>query len=120
MKRSLDLEKWVGVLALAAAAGAALAWVFVPAYGGGATVAEENGAGSTYPLLVLPVLFAALPLLAPGWRHQATVTSAWLLLAFCMVSGFTIGYFYWPSFVLMVIAGYAGAHARRARARSAA
>jgi hypothetical protein len=65
--------------------------------------------------LALPVLFSALPLLASGWRHQATVTAAWLLLAFCLLTGFTIGLFYWPSFVLMVIAAYAGARARRTR-----
>jgi drug/metabolite transporter (DMT)-like permease len=108
MKASPDLEKRIVVVALIAALAAAVAWLFVPAYNHGDTVAQGNGA-HVYPLLMLPVVFAALPLFAPDWRHRATVISAWLLLAFCMVSGFTIGYFYWPSFCLMVIATYAGA-----------
>ena len=108
-------EKWIATAALIAAVAASVAWVFVPAYNHGETVAEENGYGSIYPLLALPIVFASLPLFAPGWRHRATVIAAWLLLAFCLVSGFTIGLFYWPSFVLMVIAAYAGAWARRAQ-----
>ena len=116
MKNPPDLEKWIGVAAFLAVVIASVAWVFVPAYNGGATVAEENGSGSTYPLLVLPVLLAVIPLLAPGWRHGATVLAAWLLLGWCLLTGFTLGLLYWPSFMLMVLAAYAGAYARR-RAR---
>jgi EamA domain-containing membrane protein RarD len=105
-------EKWIAAVALFAALAASVAWGIIPAYNDGITVVEENG-DHVYVFLVLPVLFAALPLLASGWRHQATVISAWLLLAFCVVTGFTIGFFYWPSFVLMVAAAYAGARERR-------
>ena len=113
MKGSADLEKWIGVAAFLAAVAASVAWVFVPAYNAGATVADENGASGTYPLLILPVVLAGIPLLAASWRHGATVLSAWLLLGWCLLTGFTIGLFYWPSFMLMVLAAYAGAHARR-------
>jgi hypothetical protein len=108
-------EKWIGVTAFIAAVAASVAWIFVPAYNDGATVADENGASSTYPLLVIPALLAVIPLVTPGWRHGATVLSAWLLLGWCLLTGFTLGLFYWPSFVLMVLAAYAGAWARRAQ-----
>jgi hypothetical protein len=113
MKASTDLEKWIGAAAFLVAVAASVAWIFVPAYNGGATVADVNGANSTYPLLVVPVLLAVIPLLAPGWRHGATVLSAWLLLGWCLLTGFSIGVFYWPSFMLMVLAAYAGAYGRR-------
>ena len=118
MRGSPDLEKWIGVAALIITVAASVAWIFVPAYNGGATVADENGSGSTYPLLVLPVLLAAIPLLAPGWRHGATVLSAWLLLGWCLVTGFTLGLLYWPAFCFMVLAAYAGARARRSSLRA--
>jgi hypothetical protein len=105
MKSSLDSEKWIGLLALGASVGASITWLF-------------HTTDSIYPWLALPVLCAALPLLAVGWRHRATVISAWLLLAYCTVTGFSIGILYWPSFMLMVAAAYAGAHARRTSVRS--
>lgn len=104
LNRSLDLEKWIGIAALGASCAASITWLF-------------HVTDSMYPWLALPVLFAVLPLLASGWRHQATVVSAWLLLVYCTITGFSIGVLYWPSFMLMVAAAYAGAHASRVAAR---
>jgi hypothetical protein len=102
------MEWWLSATAALTTVAASVAWLFVPAYGHGVTVADENGNG-IYALLLAPVVIAALPMLAGSRRHRATVISAWLLTASCLVSGFTIGYFYWPSALLLILAAYSGA-----------
>jgi hypothetical protein len=114
MKDESALEKWIGAAAFLAVLAASVAWLVVPG-GDAATLPDEIGS-SAYAWLALPVLFAGLPMVAPSSRHPATVISAWLLLAYCTVTGWSIGILYWPAFCLMVAAAYVGAHARRAAA----
>jgi hypothetical protein len=118
MSSRLELEKWLGIAAWLAALIASVAWVFVPAYGDGVTVAEENGS-YVYGLLLIPPAVATLPLLAQASKHAATVISAWVLTLFCFITGFTIGYFYWPSALLMLLAAYVGARTNRRRKQAA-
>jgi cytochrome bd-type quinol oxidase subunit 2 len=113
VRHSSALERWLAGAALFVALSASLAWLLVPGTDA-ATLPDEIGS-SAYAWLALPLLIASLPILARRQQHRATVIAAWLMLAYCTITGFSIGILYWPSFVLMVLAAYAGARARRAQ-----
>ncbi len=77
-------------------------FVVVPVYSNGATLLEVNGMRAVPPL-VFPVVLALLPTLI---RKQGVRLIAGVLLAgFALVAGFTIGLFYIPAAVAMLIAG---------------
>lgn len=72
-----------------------------------ATLFDVNGWNAIVPLLI-PVLIAGLPLLAPS-RRPAVLgrsMSAFILLAFVVLGAMTVGLFYLPSALLMTIAAF--------------
>ncbi|MGH2374892.1 MAG: hypothetical protein ACRDIC_15695 [bacterium] len=124
------------ILATLLAGGASLLLVWLPLYatatnsysigpdGGGvstssvgrATLLDVNGAGALVGL-VLPLALAVASLLVPGtrWVRVATGLSAAALVGFVVLSGFSIGLFYVPSAIAMVVAA-----GQQTRARAAA
>ncbi len=88
---------------LVLAVATSLAWLVVPAYNTGATLIEVNGAWAILPLLI-PVLLALPPVIRP--RRSAAIGSASLLGAFVLVSGASIGLFYVPALVAMIVAAW--------------
>ena len=108
---------WVAV-ALGAVAAAVLS--LLPVYGSRRSVMDSSGTRvteelrgetllavngiDTLPLLLAPVLLAALPLFR-GSAHQRRVRAgmmAVLLLGFTLLAGFSIGLFYVPSALAML------------------
>jgi hypothetical protein len=92
------------ILAVAASVG----WLIIPAYTiegthgtTHATLIEVNGGGAV-AALAFPVLVALTPLLVP--RRSLRIGAAAVLGAFTFVSGFSIGLFYFPSAVAMLVA----------------
>ncbi len=78
-----------------------LALVVVPLYSDGLTLAQRSGPGS-YAIIAVPVVIAALPLL---WRHTKAITVAiFLLLAFIILTGFSIGAAYLPAWIVTLLA----------------
>lgn len=73
------------------------------------TLADVNGP-RVYFILLIPVIFAVLPLLTPARRMRSAVSmlSALLLVAFVLVTGFSIGLLYTPSAGFAVVAAVAG------------
>ena len=69
------------------------------------TLLETNGAGVAL-LLAVPVAIAAFPLVLRGHRgwRGAVWASAGLLCMFFLLTGFSIGAFYWPSVVALGVA----------------
>lgn len=72
---------------------------------GRATLLDVNGPGALWGLLIPPAL-AVVPLLVPGAQRlrAATSVSAAALVVLVVLSGFSIGVFYIPSAVAMVVA----------------
>lgn len=70
-----------------------------------ASLLEEQGRG-VLPALAAPVLVASLPVLLRGVRgvRVLRVVAAVLLLMFAVVTGFSIGLYYFPSAVTMIAA----------------
>lgn len=72
-----------------------------------ATLAAVNGPW-VIALLVAVALLAGLPLLAafrfPHAQRAATWTAALLMLAFSVITGFSVGPWFWPSTVLLLSA----------------
>lgn len=70
-----------------------------------ATLLDVNGAGALVGLLV-PLVLAAAPLLVPSAQplRMATRLSAAALVVFVVLAGFSIGLFYIPSAIAMVLA----------------
>jgi hypothetical protein len=69
-------------------------------------VAAYSPGMDSYPFLAMPPIFGALPLyVRPGWprRLVAPLASA-LLLGFCVIGGFSVGLFYVPSLLLLLVA----------------
>ena len=89
--------------AFAAALGASLLLLVVPVYGtdppGGATLVHENGTG-VIAVLAVPVAIAGAALVAP--RGRAIL--AGLAGAFVLATGFTVGVFYAPTAILLILA----------------
>ncbi len=63
--------------------------------------------------LAIPVLIALLPLLIP--KFSARLIAGVILLVFAVISGFSMGLFYFPSAILMVMAGLLSAPLRKKR-----
>ncbi len=66
-----------------------------------ATALEVNGPSVILPVL-LPVLLALLPLVFPKQAFRIIVTL--VMFAFSLISGFTIGLFYVPAAIAMLLA----------------
>jgi hypothetical protein len=90
--------------AFAAALGASLLLLFLPVYdsdpGGGATLVQENGAW-VIAVLAVPVAIAGAALVLP---RRARAIVAGLAGAFVVATGFTVGVFYAPTAILLIIA----------------
>lgn len=69
------------------------------------TLLEAEGWSALVPVLI-PVILSAAPLLLDGTRYAAParLLAAALLLGFIVVAGFSIGLFYLPSAVAMLLA----------------
>jgi hypothetical protein len=109
--------------AILAAVAAALYLAIVPMYGGyvsvtdtsgmsvapaplpRSTLAAVNGPG-VYLVLILPIALASFPLIThePLARSLATWSSAVLLTGFCMISAWTVGGFYTPAALTLLLA----------------
>ena len=79
--------------------------LILPVYsgsGGNATLLQVNGSRVFIPLAI-PVVVSLLPILSR--RRGVCVGAAIVLCAFCVVGGFSIGLFYVPSAVAMIVAG---------------
>ena len=113
------------LLAALLAAGASLLLLWLPVYAsesavysmepsgtessvsvrGRATLLEVNGPDA-WPPLAIPVAIAVVPLLVPGAsrRRVAAHVCAGTLVLFVILGGFSIGAFYAPSAIAMVLA----------------
>jgi hypothetical protein len=99
----------LAVASCGAAAAASFALLVLPVYGTsdsdgvehGATLIAVNGAWVLI-WLVLPVAVAALPLVVR--RRVALRTAAVLVLGFALIAGFSIGGFYLPAGLLLMLA----------------
>jgi hypothetical protein len=94
---------WMSV-ALAVAAMLVLSfWGF---YTNGNTVVEENGNGVLI-ILSLPVVVAVMGLLAASWRTTPGGFALWVLAIglsfFCLVTIFSVGMFYAPSALALLL-----------------
>jgi hypothetical protein len=119
-RRGMTAAGWVALAAVALAVVAGLGLAFHPVYqsesqtvsssgavtssSDGATLLEENGPWVAL-LLCVPVVLAALGL---GGAIRGRKTLAWVsagvLLAFCVVGGFSIGLFYLPAGLSLLVA----------------
>jgi hypothetical protein len=83
------------------AGGAATSWEAA----GRAGIVAVNGADVLLPLL-MPVLLAALPLLArsAGWRRGLSAAAALILGAFALLGAASVGLFYAPAAVALGLA----------------
>ncbi len=84
-----------------------------------ATIVEVNGWG-VLPILFLPVFLTGLALLSFLRTHAGQTRRklfAWvlavLLLVFCILGSFSIGLFYFPSALALVLAAIVGSGTRR-------
>jgi hypothetical protein len=66
-----------------------------------ATLLQMNGPWVIFPVM-FPVLVAALPVV--GRRHWLRIAAAIVIGAFAFISGMSIGLFYFPAAVLMLLA----------------
>ena len=89
-------------LALASSALLLVAPVYSSGSGGNATLLQVNGPRILIPLAI-PLVVSLLPMLSR--RRGVCIGAAIVLSAFCIVSGFSIGLFYAPSAVTMIVAG---------------
>ena len=127
-QRWQPLERGVNWLATVLAAIAAGYVLVVPFYSTVTVTSSTTGPGSqvteygsetllsvngprVLPVVLLPVVLAAIPLLR-GTPHQRRVRSAVvavLLVGFTILGGFTIGLFYVPSALAMLVLAIIGA-----------
>jgi hypothetical protein len=103
MTRSERQELYLVLAAILTAMMAAIAWL---------SISDTTGA---IPWIVAPVAIAGTPLLFPPIRHPLTAAAAIAMLLFCTYTGFSIGAFYWPSAVLLLIGARLNAGSRRER-----
>ena len=92
---------------LACACSAAL--LVIPWYASGETVLEVSGQIVLIPLAI-PVLAALLPILFP--RRAVRIGATAVLAGFALLGSFSIGLFFAPSAVLMMVASRADRQAR--------
>jgi hypothetical protein len=105
----------LAVAAFAAATAGSVLLLFLPVYTEstnngaerGATLIDTQGAGVA-ALLAVPVAVTLIPLLvAERHRRNALRVVAALVLGFALITGFTIGDFYLPAGILLVLAARA-------------
>jgi hypothetical protein len=93
-----------------------LAFLFMPAYGGsggGETLIDHEGAWVA-AIMGIPIAIAAAPLIVPARSRRLTLlVASGLAVAFVLATGFTIGLFYAPTAVLLMVAA-SGARRRTA------
>ena len=75
-----------------------------------ATLLSVNGPRAVLGLAV-PVLIALVPILIP--KFSARIIAGLILIAFAVISGFSIGLFYFPSAIMMLMASLVSAPVRR-------
>jgi hypothetical protein len=104
------MGRWIGAASLVLAIGAAifvLVWPMYASFGMDgsvtrrATLLEVNGSWAVVPVL-FPVALASMSLLFR--RQAARVVAAVLMGAFALLGGMTIGFFYLPAAIAMVLA----------------
>ena len=127
----MTVAGWVALVAVALAVVAGLGLAFYPVYQGesqtvsssgvvtsssdGATLIDENGPWVALVLCV-PVVLVALGLWgAIRGRKTLAWVSAGVLLAFCVLGGFSIGLFYLPAGLLLLLAAGLTARGRARR-----
>jgi hypothetical protein len=76
---------------------------------GHATLLEINGAGALFTLAI-PALIALIPVFVPIWWVR--IVAGLVLAAFVVVGSPSIGMFYFPSAVTMLLAGLLSAPVR--------
>ena len=89
-----------------------------------ATLIEVNGLGVVLPLLLTPVVLTGLSLLAAllrnvGLARRKVLLSvlAALLLGFCAVSVFSVGLFYLPAAIALIVSAVTGSRRTLVRKR---
>jgi hypothetical protein len=104
------------LLSLGLAIAAAVFLLMYPVYSGlnnnrpsHATLLEVNGQWAIVPVLA-PVVVALVPVMFP--HRVIRLIAAAVLGGFALISGFTIGIFYWPAVVAMVVAAGMGRSGR--------
>jgi hypothetical protein len=117
-------ELWAAVAALVLAAVPSLLLAFLPVYSsesatatsggavstssGRATLLDVNGPGVLVVLLV-PVALATLGLIGSARRRRVLIwVAGGLLLGFALVSGLSIGLFYLPAAVALLLSAWPG------------
>jgi hypothetical protein len=81
-------------------------WVLTaPVYGSGQTLLDENPEASVRVAIAMPLLVASIVwlLLLMRARIPALIV-AWLLVAFAVITGFSIGMFVLPAALMLVVA----------------
>ena len=89
-----------------------------------ATLIEVNGLGVVLPLLLTPVVLTGLGLLAAlltdvglARRKVLLWVLAALLLGFCAVSVFSVGFFYLPAAIALIVSAVTGSRRTLVRKR---
>jgi hypothetical protein len=79
-----------------------------------ATLPDVNGP-RVLVALAIPVLITLVPMLVP--KYGVRIIAGLILVAFAVVSGFSIGLFYFPSAIMMLMAGLLSSPVRNGRLR---
>ena len=103
---------WLATSAVMCAAAFTVWALFAPGYSSGETILEANPEFSVRvaiaaPLLLTSTVWVLLHVACrfdATWARRAASTIAWLLVAFALVTGFSIGLFVVPGAVVLVIA----------------
>ncbi|HMF99845.1 MAG TPA: hypothetical protein VK560_01225 [Gemmatimonadaceae bacterium] len=77
-----------------------------PQFEGHATGLEVNGPRVAF-VLVIPIILALLPLAVRKHQRASFIIAGALSLAFCVVGAMSVGMFYLPSALLLLLAGAA-------------
>jgi len=75
-----------------------------PQFEGHATGLEVNGPHVAF-VLVIPIILALLPLAVRKHQRASFIVAGVLSLAFCVVGAMSVGMFYLPSALLLLLAG---------------
>ena len=78
--------------------------VMSPQFKGHASGLEVNGPHIAF-VLVIPIILALLPLAVRKHQRLSFIVAGVLLLAFCIVGAMSVGMFYLPSALLLLLAG---------------
>jgi len=121
----MRIQRVAPIIAAIWAAGVGLFFLLGPVYGtstseysvtptGGQVVSREvqghssglevNGPHIVF-VLSIPILLALLPLAAPRHQRTALLASGALLLVFCVLGALSVGTYYLPSALLLLVAG---------------